>query len=101
MTSRDATPAAIREEQLPSLGSGGRAAHHGVEVEAHALALGAIRLASQGPATPDRMNREFARLLKERLEPSFPRSVRGFTIELGRVSASLFLQRLQTTDLLP
>src|SRR2546425_8155682 len=101
MTSRDATQAAIREEQLRSLGSVARAVHHGVEVEAHALALEAIRLASQGPATPDRTNREFARLLTERLEPSFPRSVRGFTIELGRVSASLFLQRLQTTDLLP
>ena len=101
MTSRDATQAAIRQEQLRSLGSVAIAVHHGVELEAHTLALEAIRLASQGPATPDRANREFARLLRERLEPSFPRSVRGFTIELDRVSAALFLQRLQTVDLLP
>ena len=101
ITSRDAAEAALQEEQLRALGAVAAAVHQGVELEAHALALEAIRIASQGPASPDRTNREFARLLRERLAPSFPRSVRGFTIELGGLSAALLLERRQTLDLVP
>src|SRR3989475_10495947 len=101
ITSRDAAQAALQEEQLRALGAVAAAVHEGVELEAHALALEAIRIASQSPASPDRTNREFARLLRERLEPSFPRSVHGFTIELGGLSAALFLERRQTLDLVP
>ena len=101
MTARDAAEAALQEERLRSLGSVAFAVHRGVELESEALAIEAIRAAAEGLATPDRVNREFTALILSRLAPSFPRSVRGFTIELGGISAFLFLPRQQTLDLVP
>ncbi len=101
MTARDAAEAALQEERLRSLGSVALAVHRGVELEAQALGLEAIRVANEGPATPERVNRAFATLVRERLVPSFPRSTRGFTIELGGISAALALPRQQTLDLVP
>src|SRR3989442_11063447 len=100
-TSQDAARAELQLQQLAALRSVAAATNHGVELEARALALEAIRIASEGAPTPDRINREFARLLHDRLEPSFPRTVRGFTIALDRVSGALFLDRLRTLDLVP
>src|SRR2546425_2689219 len=100
-TSRDAELARLQEQQLLALQAVAAGVHRGVELETHALALEAIRITSESPAGEDRTNREFARLLQERLARSFPRTIRGVTVELGSISAALFLQRLQTRDLIP
>ena len=100
-TGRQAAEAEVQLQQLRVLESVAGAVHHGVELEAHALALEAIQRASAGPGDPDRANREFEHLVAERLEPSFPRDVRGFTVSLDAVRVAMFLQPMRTIDVVP
>lgn len=101
MSGREAAQAQVQLQQLRVLESVAGAVHHGVGLEAHALALEAIRRAGERPGDPDRANREFERLVAERLAPSFPRTVRGFTVALDGLRVAMFLQPMRTIDVVP